>query len=313
MNRKALVILALFGLASVPASAICVDAPTFGSIVGPCPTTVDGLCAFVTPVPGHTPYEMTGFWWNMLTGVPAVASGNDNGSWTITGDVDAGDWMFDVGGGRMVPFGTWGQTDKIDGCYSTQAGFAESVNIMAVFDQGAGVGYHAAVGVMRTPWWADEWDYSLSEGGAHDGMDKPLMPIVKPYVVASDKNTVPGSVILTLDGLTVDGVEGVYHDSLVSSANIVKGVKLYAINAAAPPTDRTRAAWGTAVATYLFDGVDETVTLACASGTWYLAYSIVYDSTFESPYVSANSTPINCDPTLAEPGDGKKFRLLKGK
>ena len=310
MNRKALVILALFGLASVPASAICVDAPTFGSVVGPCPSTVDGLCAFVTPVPDHGPYNLTGYWWNMLTGIPTIGSGNDNGSWAITGDMDAGDWMFDLGGGRMVPFGTWGQTDKIDGCYSTQAGFAESVNIMAVFDQDGAVGYHAAVGVMRTPWWADEWDYSLSEGGAHDGMDKPLMPIPRPQILSWSKDDALTTTTLTLAGLTAD-IPGVYHDSNLTNSHIVKGVKLYVVSGDAP-VDRTRTLWGTAVATYLFDGINESLTLACP-GTYNLAYSVMYDSSFESPIVGPHTQVVACGDALAEPGEGKKFRLLKNK
>lgn len=315
MNRKALVLLAVFGLASVPAFAICADAPTFGAVVGQCPSSPDGLCAFVTPVADHVPANLTGYWWNLTTGNPLPATGADNGTWAMTGDPDAGDWMFDLGGGRMVPFGTWASTDKIDGCYSITGGFTESVNIMAVFDQNAGQGYHAAVGVVRTPAFADEWDYSLSEGGAHDGLDKPLVAIPKPSIVASTKVDDLNRQV-TLASLSTIG--GIYTDSLVPFSAVAKGVKVYRYNVPVggqAPVDRTRSLWTAVSGTLPFDAVNDTLTLTCTGDTWiYLAYAVVYDSTFESAVVGENSVSVACGPTLADPDQkGKKFRMIDRK
>jgi len=317
MIRRTLVLIGALALLSVPAFAICPDATTFGATQPAC-ATATGLCGFQTPVAGHGAADVTGTFWSYTTGNPAFGIGNDNGSWPST------EWLFDTGdpAGNFVPFGTWAQDTRQDGCYTVIAPDPAARMIMAVADQDAtGHSFLAVAAVIRTGFYADEFDFSLSRGAATTGQVITLRPLAAPVISGSVRNSATDRSV-TLAPISAPTSLFYTGDSNILFTDIVKGFKVYRqdvpyANPAQPgPAPRGRAGW-TAVGGVQAFGSSPTINVTCSTNVnVYLAYSLVFDGAttpFESDLVSANSAqPVACGPTLADPAD-RKFKVIPRK
>lgn len=316
--KKITLILAV-GAAAValasPALAICSAAITYGQIDAVCSTGPLGYCYVVSPT-GHLRDTIDSSYWALGFGDPAALSGDDNGTLQDS-DAGAGNpagWLRDYGIGTYLT-GTWADDGRIDGCIDGKIATGKTAEVMVVgfsdADNAGSTGYFAAVATSRVPGNATQFDF------ANDvGTDVNLVAIPAPSVTGSTKVSNTERQVTLAPVARPDA--GFYAGNGVSASDVIAGIRLYKNEQAfsnppaGGPTTRDAAAW-TAVGGTLAFGAPNTVNLTCSSDVnIYLAYTIVFDSGFETAKVSANGLPVACGPNLADPGN-RQFKLIDRK
>lgn len=284
-------------LGATDASAVCANALTFGHTTPSC----GGYCGVVTPDGG---YPTGGSFWSLGTGTAVAGTGNDNGSWTLGTPSPTTSWCKQYTGGCYLS-GTWAGNGGIDGCIDglITGGGKENMVVQFSYEAG-GQGYYAAASASRNNAGA-EFEFTGS------GQNIVLQAIPKPSITGTTR-TAPNVQISVgspnLGAFTTDGV--------LTAGQVIKQYRVYkqvVPRAAAAPASRNRlTGWVAAGAAVNLGSPFSYSETDCATDKdIYLAASVVYDSGYESDAVSANSTKVQCGPTLAEPNP--RFKLIDKK
>jgi hypothetical protein len=211
-------------------------------------------------------------------------------------------------------FTTWAANSDIVGCLfngGTTAGALDGQECSCVLltDHDGTTGYYAALGNGIDA----NGNAFLGQAGTDgfgNGAPLILKPIPKPTITGSFRD--PGTFNITLD-VNVTGAPGDYLGTTGAACNCgVTGYKVLArtlTRGSAPPADRTAATWqalnlaGGAVQGVNPLGAPITVESLCGASNTdvYLATQLFFDSDFSTSVVSANSTRVECGPTIAEP------------
>jgi hypothetical protein len=295
------------------------------------------VCEVVTPVSGHTSADVISSFWAYkgtgavggnqgsagAAGCSADASttcGVDNGLCTAQGGGGAYcGWLFDTGPGRMGIGGGWngaGQDSCIVG--KTAPGHTLPIMIMSFVDQDPATG-QTFVALAAGEFFSDQIRFDGTRGLDSSGSSRDIV-----LVPISQFGSFTGSTKNSDTNRHVNfnappaPLAGVYTDGTSLSgaeiAGLIKGFRVYADEG--PTTnDRLRNGgpntWNAMSLTLPYGspgGADVTCTTA-TSVVDRLAYTVVFDSDWETEMVSGNSPQtVGCGPTLATPGTpGKKI------
>jgi hypothetical protein len=259
-----------------------------------------------------------GAFWMLGAGDPALDAGADNGAFPALDGPSAGWVRYDVPGQPAFVDGSWAADARVDGC----VGDVSEPHCMAMMlgDQRAGIGYFALL--------SDEADASnefsfAQPAGASIGLATIPRPgingsqLINPYTlrVASIVRTVPPG--------------GLYLDDPQCSAGTVVGYKVYqqlTPRGGTAPVDRTRddgnplTGWEVAVGGAGPSGEPlpinspTTLTVTCYTAKdLFMATSYVFDSGFETPFVSFNAPRILCGNCAVDNDeDGSCAQFLSG-
>jgi hypothetical protein len=296
--------------------AVCGNAVTFGQLDYNC----GGNFCYVISPGAKAGNVVEGSFWSLTFGNPTTGLGNDNGTWTTSaGTSQESGWCRKSGPGCYMT-GTWAQDAGIDGCIENQFAPGKSVEIQvtAFTDQSVNgaTGFFAVASARRTPV-TPEFDFTFVNGGG-TATDINLVAIPKPVIVSSTRVssnqtdvTVKGPDQASLSG-------GVYGDGSATFSDVIKGWKLFkkVLPEGSPaPNNRDKSSGWTAVSGRVDIGTNATdSTTGCASNQdIYYAVGLVFDSNFETKFLSGNSTVVKCGPTLAEPPRFKIIDKDKGK
>jgi len=277
-----------------PARATCANA----DLIGGC----NGLCKYIF-TNGATPSSaLTGNFWGMGGGNPAVGLGDDNGADLAQGNADSSiDWIKSYAG-QFYLAGNWANA-AVDGCVDNATTPSPKRTVVVYTDQAAGKGYFLAM--------CKQADVSANYSFFGTPSDHNLVPIPRaPIATSSRVSGVTAS--LSMSAPDTAGLAAGVANLDATCTGTVRGYKVYTQlrpNAAGAPTDlHTASGWvaqGGEVA--VANGTSSTVPCSAASSVW-VANSLVFDSGFETAFVSAPQQ-VACDPTLATHPDN--FKIIK--
>jgi len=290
-----LAVVAMVG--ATDASAVCGNNLTFGQSL---PNCGGAYCYVVTPDGGM---PQSGSFWAVGTGNPAVAAGNDNGSWAL--GTTAASWCRPSGPGCYMS-GGWAADPGVDGCIDGNNAPGKTVEVMGVlFGTTIGETSYAAVAASSRNNAGLEFEF------AQTAANITLQPIPAPNVTSTTRSA-PNVSITVASPAIAFFTDGVAAASDVARYRVYKRI----VPRGAPaPTGRDRAQWTAAGAiTAAGTSFSFTETTGCATNSdIYLATAVATDSGFETGSVSANSRPVQCGPTIAEPGSDKGFKVIERK
>jgi len=237
-----------------------------------------------------TPQSTIGSFWALGFGNPALYAGNDNGSLR-----DEDGWVSRFLGYTYID-GNWAW-NGIDGCIHGKVAPGKSAEIMvAEFLDRSNDGiraYFAAAEVALHLAEQEQFDFATGIG-----RDITLAEIPKPFI-ASSGLIGPHEIEIVVPGPTSSQIAlGFFSDGTAELGEVIAGYRVYGHThpgGSEPLPDRRRdAGWIPLSGTVPF-GVAATVIVDCTQLYAFLAQSIVYDSGFESAYVSERSTTIKCE------------------
>lgn len=281
------------------ADATCGVDVSFGNYpsVGTCP---NGFCYVQSPGQQTVASFVGSSWWGLGIGDPAVGAGNDNG------DYGADAWMI---GPYTNGFNVTGGTDRgsTDGCPTPN----DMILALSNTDAGGTTAYYALSAALRDGARASEYDFGAG------GQDLAMVELPALTVTGSTRNA-DDSINVTVSW-TPNGAAAFYpNDTTVTLGQVVTGWDIYKFEilgddarAGVVPTDRNTANWSRVGGAVGNDASTATVTVACdaTANNAFLAIVPALDSGFTTAYVGSNSTRIECDPNLADPGD-RQFKLI---
>jgi len=281
------------------AGAVCGAPLIFGQAT---PNCGGGYCYVVSPA--STAGATGGSFWALGFGNPAVdsptAGGDDSDGFPVQ------DWCRPSGPGCYL-VGDWGGDERVDGCIGGKVAAGKTAEIMVVglSDGNAGQGFFAVAAVGRQPTGSD-FDY------ANIGQNLTLAPIPTPNITNTVR-TAP-NVAITVNSPAITA--GFFGDASVTQGDLVKSYRIYKqvlARGAAAPSTRNRSAWTAAGAAVAVGQPFSYTETSCATNSdIWLATAVVFDSGFETSFVSGNSRPVQCGPTIAEPSD-KGFKVIERK
>ena len=295
----ALAAVAALGLVAVPAAnAGCANAYLVASgqkriVSNPNACADNGAyCYSGFGYPGDAPLS-PGFdavFWSMTTGNPAIGAGDDNGGFDSTNWVDI--YFFpSVGYYRnptIIPGTNWTQAG--DGCVDNQGTDGTQCTCMGMFDEWNSVGYFALLADRKDA--LSNYDFQPWIPG-----DLRLAPVPPPQVVGST----PSGTGVDLTVTVPNSGAGLYLDpNCGPCAELRYQVYLAVVNSGVgSPADREADSVfqlapgqdpsGTPV------GISSLVNAACTDGqeVW-LTTQLIFDSGFETFFVSGDTLPIDC-------------------
>lgn len=296
--------LALVAAAMVPAHAICPTARTMSSnfqyiyTPGQC----DGGYPCTGPSATSVSENLKGVYWVVGAGDPAFGPGNDSGSFAARQNNAYGyplaGFITNYPGYSAYINGTWAQSQDIDGCpdFVGGPGTPGLCTAMLLTDSVNGSSYF----MLQVSQSDGAGNFAFS-GGNLSSVDRPGggMGVPGGPVIASSTRLGGGTgVELTINPPALDGISG---DT--SCADVLQGFRVWA---QVLPRDSNDAA---------------TVTLDCSGDSdVYVATSAVFDSGFETAFVSANSGRVECGPNAADVQPirprvrpGQEIELKRGK
>ena len=259
--------------------------------------------------------------------------GVDNGTAvdTGTGPTDPFAWLHDTTGtpnGHMFIGGQWG-SNIFDSCLvgKTAPLHTEPIQLISFVDQDSAGCTYVALAAARLRCDTVRYDGTVSDTtctGTLSGSSQNivLVPIAQFGITGSVKTS------STVTNVTVasptNPVAGVYTDGSLSGAEIaglIKGFRVYVDEntyVAGPPAanniDRLRSGTGntwTPIGSTRPYGSSANFDVTCASNVNdRLAYSVVFDSNWETEMVSCDSKAVACGSTLATP-EGPGRPILK--
>ena len=280
-----LMMLAVVGLSMTPIFAVCESARIVSSIY---PRGVHSYLVTpgVTPGPGSSSVtaDVGGSFWALGAGDAEPHVGCDSGEFRPIGEHG---WVKRPDGYPAFINTTWARDASIDNCISDVQTEEQCVAVL-VTDQVSDSGYYALLTAAH-----QRRDYSLVQPG-----NAPITLALIPTPILD------GLVIATTTGLVIPvRVEapagGTYLDT--SCATAITGYRIHyqATAQSGPlPQDRRRSSGWAALTPASTTSLGSTVatTITCAPGSnVYLTASLVFDSGYETPHVSANSVLIPCD------------------
>jgi hypothetical protein len=272
---------------SRPASATCASYIDFGQLFAECGGGTT-YCYVVSPGVNTADSILSSFW-SLKNGHPTVGPGSDNGSWE-----GSEGWLIPYGPGTYLA-GSWSTSPEIDGCIDGSVPPGKPTEIMVVglsdTDFLGSHGYFAVAAVRRDRLDTPQFDFA---GGLRTDIDLTLIP--RPLVVSVER-TPPESVIVGVDSPRQQDIQpGFFTDGTTSFGEAIVGYRLYRGDVedyGPPPSDRHRTAW-TAVSGVMPIGLPSFITIECrGQSRTYLAMALVFDSGFETGYVSENSVAIS--------------------
>lgn len=279
--------------------AACPGSTDFGQLTYGCGGGT-AYCYVVSPG-FNTPQSIATSFWSLRAGNSVVGTGTDNGSWAA-----AEAWLFASPFGAWLG-GSWIDSAEIDGCINGQIPPGKPAEIMVASFSDADVfgahAYFAVAAVARHPSHTPQFDFA---GGV--GSDIRLKPIPRTHIQLFSPIS-PGAWRAFVNSPSPAEVAGgVYSDGSTALNEAVVGYRVYKRQPSdgRPPTDRRRSTW-TPVTGVVPSGQTATFDVTCAGpSTTYYANSLVFDSGFETGYVSANGPPVklclNCGDDLDADG-----------
>ena len=241
-----------------------------------------GTCQYIT-VNGHDPSQaLTGSFWGLGGGDPALGPGDDNGTDLARGNTDPNlDWLKSYQGHFYVA-GAW-SNGGVDNCILDATTPSPKRTVTMLADATGSQGYFGVLCAAANAF--ANFDYA------------PLGEVTLAPV--------PQSAVVRVTGLAEDEVEvelsspseesiapGLHLESSCGTDSVVTGYRTYyrALPLDAPPPSTRVAADGwTAVPGQNPFGTSPVFRVTCgADCALYVANSLVFDSGFETPYLSSN-------------------------
>jgi hypothetical protein len=236
-----------------------------------------------------TPQSIVGSFWALGFGNPGLNAGIDNGAFT-----DEDGWLQPYPTALHI-LGDWSQSNAIDGCINGKIAPGKSSEIMVAefsdrLDFSSSL--FAVAAVARNAFTFSQFDFD-----AGIGRDITLATVPKPTIVSSARSGTHSVQIVVRGPTASELTSGFYSDGSVSLDEVIAGYRVYDqpwIVGTPIPDVRREVGW-TPVTGIVPIGELSTVTLDCNVFRQYLAVSLVFDSGFETPYVSQKSTEIQCE------------------
>lgn len=275
--------------------------------------------------------SLEGVFWALGSGDPEPGAGNDSGTWIAEKWIDRRCALF--GCGQTGCFwactppaieGDWSGSPSVDGCIDLAGSSPapDPLECMALLlgDQNGGKGFFALItGGGGEPF--DLRGRCFAETASEPGFCwAQLARIPAPAVSRVVSRGLQGTdLLLRLPGRgAIDA--GLFLDPLCDPDPLV-GLRIYRRDvppgAPAPVDRRVAAGWTEVTREPLPPGRPVGIRLACdAPSDVYLAASLVFDSGFETPYLSASSPAVRCAgrirprPELDLPGVGRQVFSL---
>jgi hypothetical protein len=259
--------------------------------------------------------KLTGNFWILGEGDPDdfPTMGTDDGAPTTWGALENGIDILTGGTGWVINYasegfpgaviaGTWAQDPRIDGCPDL---LLESLTCHAMFlaDENGRDGFFAAMTERERS--DGNYDFSRLEG-----LPLTLSFMPPPRITGSSRQGRDVSVAVG-PPLMEDIAAAFYLDS--TCGPVLAGYRLYlqVVPRGSPaPMVRERRAWQAATGPLPLDAAPR-IVVDCSSTARqdvFLAQTFVFESGFELPYVSRQSTRIECGPNLAEPQEPLRRR-----
>lgn len=247
--------------------------------------------------------QLTGFFWGVGVGDPALGVGADNGSFAAL------DWLGIYPNYPAYINTTWAASTGIDTCIDVQGGLGErcQVTFMQDVNLNGGGGVFA---LMSTPDDPASGDFLLTNGS------NPInfAPQAAMSILSSTRNGDTGVAMMLSGPNAADIDAGSYLSDAAqcqgtggagSAANgLIVGydaVVQVLPRGSAPPSDFNAAAWTPASQTTPL-GTPVSISVPCdGDSDVYASYKLVMDSGFTSPIVSNSTTRIECGPNVADP------------
>jgi hypothetical protein len=263
---------------SGPALASCWSSIDFGQYD---PNCGGDYCYVVSPGTNMAASLRASFW-AFSVGNPAVGYGADNGSWPDDG------WLLPWESRGLYLQGDWSQDAGIDSCIAgiVAPGKPAEIMLASFGDQSldGAVGYFAVAAARRVASGWPQFDFTFAAGGGV-GRDIEMVelpaPTVTSYTGCSLQITGPSLASLTA---------GFYADTSLSAGEAIVGYRLYRIGPGAYRTRSRSSGWAPLTGVLPF-GATTTADASRYSRT-YFAYALVFDSGFESAYLSRDRTMI---------------------
>ena len=264
------------------ARASCSNFINFGQ-QGPYCSGGSTPCFWTSPGFGASA-SLRGTFWALGHGNPALGAGVDNGGWDLAA------WLQDKPNGFKIK-GNWFDF-AIDGCIDDLA--APEVMVVEMSDRAllGEAGYFAVAAVERgSPLDLNQFDFAVGIGENIE-----LAPIPPPTM-----SLIPapgGYTGLYFDYLDIEELEpGFYSDGSVEMGDVIVGRRIYISvrsRYAPPASGRLRSEWQAATPILGFSGTS--IQFSCQDyflATVEFTQTLVFDSGFETEYVSANSIAAN--------------------
>jgi len=284
----------------------CADRGAFGSIDDSTGNAsyvyTPGLCDSGPPCGSDLGTSISssfrGSFWRMGLGSPLVGAGLDSGAWPAIESDDRGWVRFDAGQPAFLD-GDWAFDRRVDGCLGDAPG--PRCLVVALADQDGASGYLALLSARESP----GGTYLFDEPAAAP-IRLGVMP--RPFLASTSKPN-PYTVVVNTAAYNVPS-NALHLDEPDCSANAAVGYRVYAQKterSAPAPADRTRDDGNPVTGWELAPGgagpggqplpLGSTASVSFTCHTVkdvFLAASFAFDSGFETPYVSRNSSRIFC-------------------
>ncbi len=279
VGSRTLRVLALLPALSIlplpgPALASCWSPVDFGQFDANC----GGDYCYVVSPGTNTAASLSASFWAFSVGNPAVGYGADNGSWTS----DA--WLLPWESSRLYLQGDWSQDAGIDGCIAGIVAPGKPAEIMLVSfgDQSVNgaVGYFALAAARRVATGWPQFDFTFVAGGGV-ARDIDLVELPRPTATGGTGCS------LQIKGPTLASLmAGFYADTSLSAGEAIVGYRLYSIDPDVYPRTRARSI-GWAPVTGVVPLGSTTTVGSSRYPHLPFAYALVFDSGFESAYLSS--------------------------
>ncbi len=307
--RPALVLFVALAAAGGPVRAICVDPRSFSSFDAAAGDYSYVLTpGYVEPLPGYPGIylepsfspRMWGVFWAIGAGDPALGAGVDSGGYPVRDGLDpyAG-WLKNYPGYAAFVRGAWDEP-RVDGCIDDVAAPRCMAALLGDADA-AGNGYYALL---------------IDRQGAGGGFEFALAndaPILLAGVPVPDVVAAPSTGPDQLEATVAPPhpAAGIYQQDFTCLDAALTGYRVFrqSVPIGEPgPLDRDPAAGWIPVGPTASLQESVSVPVDCSTGEdVFLALALVTDAGFETPYLSANSVRISCDPAclgIDRDGDG---------
>jgi hypothetical protein len=246
--------------------------------------------------------ELRGAFWAMGSGNPLIGVGDDSGFW------DVSEWAMVRSRVVCDPYlgcvrlttpptieGDWTADPMVDGCIDDDD---DACMMLMLADQHAGEGFFALLSAGGGTPFDLRGACQIGVPFSPDYCWAILAPIPAPRAGGMRRAGI-SIVKVNIDAPSMDDLAaGLYTDRRCDS-DAVYGYNIYQYvgeEQGVPPKDRHIGAdWALLNAEAIQPGTSTAVSISCRKrDAAYLAGSLVFESGFETPYLSADSEPINC-------------------